>query len=414
MSALISRFRALTLISSLSVSLAVSLCLSLSGCGGAGSIGHAELGRVPAPVATSEFLSLVKDANCAEFKNRLLVIDQQYVLWDKSGNCADASYAQNLYGTSPSTLLCSHADSIAGPRTTCNDAGAESLFKTMILNLDKTDLGLGSSHQVQSIAIPGANNNSINFTVLPVSFYHGSAPDFSLIKDKQAWDAFWSVSGSKPATNIVAPDFNAEMILAKFYKTVNDCSIIRFLKVSSDGQKLHASFIDEERVSVTRCDLENTGISTPMQMIEMAKVDLTIELHHVNSALISHRSVASGVNSGIRTARGVVIRDQANWQQLWQEHQSGNGSGSSSSLPVVDFSKKMLIAVFLGTQASGCSGIQDLHIWRDAGKIVTTHYDVVAGPTRICTANITTPFYIAEVNLSSENVEFISVQALIP
>ncbi|MBC3875608.1 protease complex subunit PrcB family protein [Undibacterium flavidum] len=412
MPALILRFRARALMTSFGATLSVCIFLSLSGCGGNGSIGHTESSKTPAPVATNEFLNLVKEASCAEHKNRLLLIDQQYVLWDRSGNCADAAYAQSLYGATPKNLLCSHADTIAGPRTTCSEASVESLFKTMIANLDKADLGLGSAHQVQSIAIPNANSNAINFKALPAPFYHGAALDYALIKDKQAWDIFWNASGSKASANLIMPDFNAKMVLTKFYKTVNDCSITRFLKVSSDGQKLHASYFDEERVSITRCDLENTSVSTPMQMIELPTLDLAVELQRVNGALISYQSVVSGMHSAIGTARNIVIRDQANWQQLWQEHQAGTGNATTP--PAIDFSKKMLIAVFLGTQASGCSGIQDLRIWRDTGKLVATHYDVTPGPDSICTANITSPFHVAEVDLSTDTVEFIGVPSSTP
>lgn len=408
MSALISGFRTLALI----FSLGTGLGAGLSACGGNASTGHADSDKAPAPIATNEFLALVKEASCAEFKNRLFVIDQRYVLWDKSGNCADASYAQNLYSNTPQSLLCSHADSIAGPRTTCNDNQLESLFKTIIQNLDKADLGLGNSHQIQTIAIPTTVSKALSFKVLPATFYHAIAPDFTLIKDKKAWDSFWSTSGSKTSANLLMPDFNTKMVLTKFYKTVNDCSITRFLKVSSDGQKLHASFIDEERVSITRCDQENNSVSTPMQMIELPKIDLALELHHVNTTLMPYKTIESGMNSGISNARNIVIRDQASWNQLWQEHQNGNSS--SNAAPAVDFSKKMLVAIFLGTQTSGCSGIQELHIWRDAGKLVATHYDVLAGPASICTANITKPFHIAEVDLSSEQVEFISALSTTP
>lgn len=404
MSTLISRYRAL--------SLAVSIGASLTACGGGSSITQTETGKTPAPIATSEFISLAKDASCAEFKNRLFLIDQQYVLWDKAGHCADAAYAQTLYGASPKVLLCSHADSIAGPRTTCNDNKAESLFKTMILNLDKADLGLGSAHQVQTLAIPDASRQTISFKALPAPFYHGVSLDYALIKDKQAWDNFWNTSGSKTSANLLVPDFSSKMVLTKFYKSVNDCSITRFLKVSSDGQKLHASYFDEERVSVNRCDPDNNGVSTPMQMIELPKIDLAVELHQVNTNLIPAKTIVSGMNSGINTVRNLVIRDQANWQQLWQEHVAG--TTGNNNLPVVDFSRKMLVAIFLGTQASGCSGIQDLRLWRDAGKIVATHYDLMAGPASVCTANITTPFHIAELDLSADTVEFISVASSTP
>ncbi|MDQ2990435.1 MAG: hypothetical protein M3R60_15170, partial [Pseudomonadota bacterium] len=58
------------------------------------------------------------------------------------------------FGATPQTVLCSVADSIAGPQTTCSDEQARALFDIIVANLDKGDLGLGSSHQVEAIVVP--------------------------------------------------------------------------------------------------------------------------------------------------------------------------------------------------------------------------------------------------------------------
>lgn len=379
----------------------VALVASLSACGGSGSVSPQEPSKTPAPIATNEFLNVVKEASCANFKNRLFLIDQKYVLWDKSGNCADASYAQNLYGSSPQTLICSNADSIAGPRTTCTDATIERLFKTMIQNLDKADLGLGNSHQVQAIAIPATLSQAIAIKTLPANFYRGISLDHAIIKDTSTWNSFWNSAGIKPSTSLLQPDFNSKMALVKLYKTVNDCSITRFLSVNSDGQKLTANYFEEERIAITRCDSESTVNSTPMHMLELKKIDLPLVLNNVSNQLMNSRTIDSGSYSKIQNARNLVIRDQENWNKLWQEHQ-----GDNSPKVQVDFAKKMLVAVFLGTHSSGCYNIQELRVWRHSGKIAVTHYDLEPTSSSVCTTSLTTPFYIAEIDRSDELVEF--------
>jgi hypothetical protein len=394
MSALISRF------------CAISLATSLIACGGDGGVKQQDSAKIAPPIANSEFLNLVKGASCANLKNRLLVIDQKYVLWDKAGSCADAAYAQTLYGTNVQSLLCTHADSIAGPRTNCTDAAAESLFKIMIQNLDKTDLGLGAGHQVQSLNIPAPATNIVAIKGLPSPLYRGSNPQNTVIKDQQSWTNFLVAANFKQGVSLLTPDFNSKMVLANFFKTANNCSITRLLKLSSDGQKLSASYFQEERIAITSCDPDSATASTPMHMVEATKISLPVEFIDVSKSLVTQQKSITGVNSGIEDARTLVIKDQATWNNIWQAH----NRESNASQAQVDFSKKMLVAVFLGTRGSGCYRIANLRIWRDAGKLAATYFEAEPSPQDVCTTMITTPYFIAEIDLSNEPVEFNSVK----
>jgi hypothetical protein len=142
---------------------ALAGALTLAGCGGAnGAIAQdKQAGQGVAvgapngalPVA-SDFIATAQAAVCADQRNRLFVIDKRMVFWDRAGSCADNAYGRTLFGATPQTVLCSVADSIAGPQTTCNDEQLRALFNTILANLDKSDLGLGSGHQVEALAVP--------------------------------------------------------------------------------------------------------------------------------------------------------------------------------------------------------------------------------------------------------------------
>lgn len=105
---------------------------------------------------TAKFIAVAKASACSDIRNRLFLIDQKNVFWERAGNCADASYARTLFGQTPETVLCSSADSIAGPRISCSDEAARALFATISQNLAQPDLGLGGAHQVQQIRLPPA------------------------------------------------------------------------------------------------------------------------------------------------------------------------------------------------------------------------------------------------------------------
>lgn len=135
----------------------------LAGCGGGGdaAVQDRQAGQGIAvgepngamPI-TAEFVAMARDASCADQRNRLYMIDKRMVYWDRAGNCPDMSYSRTLYGTTVKTPLCSASDSIGGPTTVCTDEPSRPLFKTIEANRDKADLGLGSGHQVEPIAVP--------------------------------------------------------------------------------------------------------------------------------------------------------------------------------------------------------------------------------------------------------------------
>ena len=75
------------------------------------------------------------------------------ILHDRAGNCADASYAQTLYGMSVIDVLCTHHDSIAGPVLQCADPAYAQVFDVMIAHLDEAQLGLGADFTVKQVPL---------------------------------------------------------------------------------------------------------------------------------------------------------------------------------------------------------------------------------------------------------------------
>jgi len=98
----------------------------------------------PPAISLEPFRELARKSDCADVQNRLFLIDEQVVFWDRASTCADAAYARHLYGRTVDRLICYDEDSIAGPRHACQNPGPYSpLFDTVLENLDKPDLGLG-------------------------------------------------------------------------------------------------------------------------------------------------------------------------------------------------------------------------------------------------------------------------------
>jgi len=98
------------------------------------------------------FKALARGSSCADRSNRLFLIDDRLVFWNRDSHCADAAYARVLYLGSVDHVVCDLHDSIAGPQRNCQDQGADAkLFDIIIENLEAPDLGLGSEHTVKPV-----------------------------------------------------------------------------------------------------------------------------------------------------------------------------------------------------------------------------------------------------------------------
>ena len=97
------------------------------------------------------FIEYAEASDCTDIRNRLFIIDDELVLWDRVGNCPDNSYEVQLFREDLDNLLCETYDSIAGPQTYIYDEDYRDLFETILDNIEDEDLGLGDSHLVEEV-----------------------------------------------------------------------------------------------------------------------------------------------------------------------------------------------------------------------------------------------------------------------
>jgi len=108
-----------------------------------------------------QYLYAIEEAqastSCAQTRNRVLFIqdnlrpDDRVILLDQAGTCSDAAYRQVLFGKDGDDVLCSNADSIAGPHKSCSAPSHAAMFDTILANLERPDLGLGSGYRVDQV-----------------------------------------------------------------------------------------------------------------------------------------------------------------------------------------------------------------------------------------------------------------------
>lgn len=390
-----------------------ALAVLLSGCGGGASAGLGagqQLGQGVAvgepnggqPVA-SEFIKMAQAAGCAEQRNRLFMIDNKMVYWERAGNCPDNSYQRTLYGPTTEAVLCTQYDSIAGPFTSCANSTNRELFDIILKNRDAADLGLAASgHKVEQIKFEPVGGTKAAFETL----YHNQMSGVHesrnvVVKDQAAFQKLWAEiyegHSAVPAAPIV--DFSTKMVIGVFEGYgASACGGMTIRNVLAKAGKL---VVEHEQIAAPPGIACAAVVVHPAHVIVVDRSDLPVEFAVVKTTSVPSMALDYNKMSGVQTARDVVVRDQAAFAALWAEH-----AGTGAKAPEVDFAKWMVIGVFVGP-GDGCSSTSIGSISRDDKQITVRHVDTVGGPTVLCTKQLTTPGVLVAVEASNLPVTFV-------
>lgn len=390
--------------------LAGTLLLASCGGGGGGSgltnqqSGPGIVIGEPNPAAqapvVAQFVTRAQQADCADLSNRLYVIDQKYAFMARTGRCGDAAYAYELFGATPQLPLCSKADSIAGPRVSCTDDKLKPMFDTIVANLDKADLGLGSSHKVEPISFAPRDGTRIAFDTVATDAFssiHGARK--LVLKDAAALDALWKehTAGRSQAPAMPIVDFSKQMAIAVFAGDSAGCREFGIRRLLANGGKYVVEVEDRDINAVTMCV---AAITAPMHMIVVDSSDVAVEFANFSAQRLPFVAVDGAGRTELSSAATRVIKDSADWNALWKAHKPG------APAPAIDFAKQMVVAVFLGARPNGCNSVGIEGIYRASGKIGVNVVEFVAGPGVMCTQAIVFPYAMVTLDRSDEPVEF--------
>lgn len=122
---------------------------------------------------------------------------------------------------------------------------------------------------------------------------------------------------------------------------------------------------------------------------------------------LSFAAVAEDAFSGVHDAKAVVVRDADAWAALWAAH--ANGRSPAPVMPQVDFSTRMVVAVFAGQTGNGCRQVRIDKISAAAGKIAVSYDERDLQTLAICTQAASSPMIAVTVARSSAVVEFVNI-----
>lgn len=118
--------------------------------------------------------------------------------------------------------------------------------------------------------------------------------------------------------------------------------------------------------------------------------------------------IAEGDQSHITDRRTEAVRDADAWQQLWNEHAVEDpGDGTAVEPPTsVDFSRRMILAAFMGQQPSTCHDVEIENATETANGTVRVEGAWRTIETGVCAQQLTAPFEIVSVPAHEAPVVF--------
>ena len=112
------------------------------------------------------------------------------------------------------------------------------------------------------------------------------------------------------------------------------------------------------------------------------------------------RSIEAGTQSSVDDARQAVARTAAEWSALWKAH------NFDKPAPPVDFSKEMVVAVFMGSRPSAGYGVRIVSAEPRDGALIVRYAESRPAPGTMTAQVLTSPYAIAAVPKFVGEVKF--------
>jgi hypothetical protein len=112
------------------------------------------------------------------------------------------------------------------------------------------------------------------------------------------------------------------------------------------------------------------------------------------------RTVDKGEQSNIDAAKQVVVRTEAEWTKLWQQH------SPDRKRPAVDFSKDMVVGVFMGSRPTAGYNLSIVSTFAKDGSVLVQYRELQPRPGAIAAQVLTFPYHLVAVPKAAGDVKF--------
>jgi hypothetical protein len=120
---------------------------------------------------------------------------------------------------------------------------------------------------------------------------------------------------------------------------------------------------------------------------------------------VAVQTVLKGYQSGVRESVQIVARSQSEWSALWKRHTLTEPT--PPPLPNIDFSKEIVVAVFLGEKPTGGHDVEITRTEQNNDALLVSFVEKQPKPGGLATQAFTQPFHIVRIaTQSSVTVSF--------
>jgi hypothetical protein len=103
-------------------------------------------------------------------------------------------------------------------------------------------------------------------------------------------------------------------------------------------------------------------------------------------------TIAAGQQSGIENQREIVVRTAADWKALWKEH------SPDEPMPAIDFSKSIVVGVFLGVRNTGGHRVTITSVDPQAKGLVVAWREQKPAADAMVIQMLTFPFVLVRID----------------
>jgi len=118
--------------------------------------------------------------------------------------------------------------------------------------------------------------------------------------------------------------------------------------------------------------------------------------------MISFTEVVKGGHSNVETAKSIVIKDIASYNEVFTT--INQTKEPNLTIPTIDFENEMIIGLFMGMKNSGGYSIKIDSIISNSEKLLV--YVKKSKPKGMATSVMTQPFYLAKIKKTNKLIVF--------
>ena len=112
------------------------------------------------------------------------------------------------------------------------------------------------------------------------------------------------------------------------------------------------------------------------------------------------KTVEKGLYSAVDDARQVVVRTPAEWAKVWQTH------SFERARPAVDFTKEMVVGVFMGSRPSAGFNVEIVGTRLEGGTLFVQYRETKPAAGMMTAQILTSPYHLVSVPRVDGDVKF--------